>query len=111
MKEPTYITELIIGLGIMSILTAGMFGAFGAVVHYLYLVVKETEEYRLSRMFSFTIMGFFVGLVVNELLIETTGKTLPGIVLISGFLFLKILEFFDESGMEYILRKLGFKKI
>ena len=49
MQNKTYLTEIVTALGIMSLLSAGVFGAFGAIVHYLYLVVKEIEEYRVSR--------------------------------------------------------------
>lgn len=111
MKTQTYINEIVVALGLISILSAGVFGAFGAVVHYLYLVIKEEEVYKLSRMFSFIVMGFFVGAVVNELTMEILGKSLPGLVLISGFLFLKILQFFDESGLDFIINKLGLKKV
>lgn len=110
MKDNAHLTEIITALGIMSIISAGVFGAFGAIVHYLYLVVKEVEEYKLSRITAFIIMGCFVGVLVQEFSTEVLGKSYPGLVLISGFLFLKILEFFDRSGLEILLKKFGVKK-
>lgn len=104
------ITSIVMTTSLLSLITAGAFGAFGAIVHYLYFVVKETETYRVSRLLSFVVMGFFVGVVVNELTQEILGKTLPGLVLVSGFLFLKILEFFDKSGLDLILKRLNIKK-
>lgn len=110
MKTNLHLTEIVTTLGIISILSAGVFGAFGAIVHYLYLVIKEVEEYKLSRLTAFIVMGCFVGIVVHELTFELLGKTYPGLILISGFLFLKILEFVDTSGIEIGLKKLGIKK-
>ena len=110
MQNKTYLTEIVTALGIMSLLSAGVFGAFGAIVHYLYLVVKEIEEYRVSRIFSFIVMGGFVGIVVHEFTTEVFGASYPGLVLVSGFLFLKILEFFDKSGLDLILKRLSIKK-
>jgi len=109
--QKTGLTEILLAAGIVSLFTAGAFGAFGAIIHYLYLVVKEEEpHYRFSRMFAFAVMGFGVGIFANELIQATLGQTLPGAVLVSGFLFLKILDFLSDSGFEQILNKFGFKK-
>lgn len=55
-------------------------------------------------------MGGFVGIVVHEFTTEVFGASYPGLVLVSGFLFLKILEFFDKSGLDLILKRLSIKK-
>lgn len=110
MANKTWITEAMIATGILSILSAGAFGAFGAIVHYLYLIVKSELKYSASKMFLFAILGFFVGVVVNELLLETFGKTYTGILLISGFLFMKILDLLSEDGLNILLRRVNIKK-
>lgn len=101
---------MMIATGMLSILSAGAFGAFGAIVHYLYLIVKTDIKYSISKMCLFAILGFFVGLVVNELLLETFGRTYTGVILISGFLFMKILDFISDSGLNILLRNVNIKK-
>lgn len=110
MKSIDHFTQVIVTLGIASILSAGLFGAFGAVVHYLFLIVKEKEIYNKTRLFAFIVMGAFVGIVVNEFTEWKFHDSYPGLVLVSGFLFLKILEFFDKSGLDLILKRLNIKK-
>ena len=111
MSNKTGIIEVMIAAGFASLFTAGAFGAFGAIIHYLYLIVKEEEDsYQFTRMATFAIMGFGVGIFANELIQVTFNQTLPGAVLVSGFLFLKILDFLSDSGFEQILNKFGFKK-
>lgn len=109
MKTKTYITELVIASGLLSLLSVGMFGAFGAVVHYLYTVVREESEYRFVDMFLFIILGFFVALVVDFFTQETFGRTYEGVLLLSGFLVLRILDFLDNSGLTILLNRAGIK--
>ena len=79
------LTETIIAASLLSVMSAGVFGAFGAMVHYLYLVVKEQVDYATVQLVAFVIMGFFVGVVVDQLTISMFGESYPGIVLISGY--------------------------
>lgn len=109
MKTKTYITELVLASGILSLFSVGMFGAFGAMVHYLYTIVKDEKQYRFATMMVFVIMGFFVALVTDAFTQEVFGKTYGGILLLSGFLVLKILDFLDTSGLNLLLNKAGLK--
>lgn len=106
MNNRPNITEFIIATGFLSLFTAGAFGAFGAIVHYLFVTVQQNERYSFTSMFIYSVMGFFVGMVVASLMLETVNQVYPGIVLISGFLFLKILSFIDERGMNIIIDRL-----
>jgi len=110
MDNKTYITEAMIATGLLSVLSAGAFGAFGAIVHYLYLIVKTDIKYSSSKMFLFAVLGFFVGVVMNELLLETFHRTYTGVILISGFLFMKILDLLSEDGLNILLRRVNIKK-
>lgn len=97
-------------MGVLSIISAGAFGAFGAIAHYLYLIVKSEEEYRMSKMVLFAILGFFVAVVVNEFTMWAFNEHYPGLLLVSGFLFWRILDFIAESGLGILLDKLNVKK-
>lgn len=108
--QKTGITEIIIAMGIVSLLSAGAFGAFGAIAHYLYLIVKSEEQYRMSKMLLFAILGFFVAVVVNEFTEWAFNESYPGLLLVSGFLFWRILDFISESGLGILLNKLNIKK-
>lgn len=110
MTDSMALTNTIISLGIASMLSAGLFGAFGAIVHYLFLIVKEKESFTKEKLFFFVIMGSFVGVVVNEATIALLQDSYPGLVLASGFLFLKILEFLNANGIEIALNKIGYNK-
>lgn len=106
MRTKTYLTEIIVATGFLSVISAGAFGAFGAIVHFLYLIAKEVEDFSVSRLFIFSIMGFFVGIVADQIMLMSIGQSYPGIILISGFLFLKILELIDNSGLSYLTDKI-----
>lgn len=108
--KPDAFTQTIVALGLASVLSAGVFGAFGAIVHYLFLIVKEKEQYYTARLVAFIIMGSFVGIITNEFTEWKFGESYPGLILVSGFLFLKILEFFNASGLDLVLQKLGYNK-
>ena len=99
-----------IALGIASLLSAGLFGAFGAIVHYLFLIVKDEDEYSAAKLFNFVIMGSFVGIVTNEFTVYYFGESYPGLILVSGFLFLKVLEFFNTSMFDVLLERFGYNK-
>lgn len=95
--EKSAFTSIILSSTVLSLVSAGAFGSFGAMVQYLYYVVKTQEPYSNSRLFAYALMGFFVGMLANELAFMLLGSTYPGIVLISGFIFMKILDFLDGS--------------
>ena len=103
------LSSIIYSTAFLSLFSAGAFGTFGAVVQYLYLVVKGTEEYSTRKLLLFCVMGFFVGVVTNELIHVFTGQTYPGIVLVSGFIFMKVLDFLDGSKLQdlaqFIIKK------
>jgi nitrate reductase NapE component len=49
--ETPRLVEFLIVTGILSLVSVGMFGAFGAIVHYLYTVVKnEGSEFKFGAM-------------------------------------------------------------
>ena len=102
-------TEAAIATGLVSVFSSGAFGAFGAMVHYLYLIVKDEMVYSTAKMIAFLVMGFFVGVVIDQLTISFLGESYPGVILISGFLFLRILEFVDSSGFDLIIKRLKIK--
>ena len=109
MKANTHIVEIMLLNSLLSIFTAGAFGAFGAIVHYLYTLVKEDAQYSLRTMLVFMIMGFFVSLLVNSILMDMFGRTYEGALLLSGFLVLRILDFLDDNGLSIGLQRLGIK--
>ena len=92
-------TNIVIATGLLSILSVGMFGAFGALVHYLYTIVKTEGNYSLKMMIWFMIFGFFVALMTHFLMVDFFGRSYEGVLLLSGFLVLRILDFLDESGL------------
>ena len=103
-------TSTVIATGVLSLLSVGMFGAFGAIVHYLYTIVKDEDaSYNFSSMLIFSVLGFFVALLVNFMLIDFFGRTYEGLLLLSGFLVLRILEFLDVSGLGIVLKRVGIK--
>lgn len=107
MVKSTGITELVIASGVLSILSVGFFGAFGAMVHYLYTTVRSDATYSFKQMLVYFIMGFFVALLVNALLHDFFGRSYEGLLLLSGFLVLRILEFLDVSGLGIVLKRVG----
>jgi hypothetical protein len=60
-------------------------------------------------MFLFAILGLFVALLVDSLTQEVWGETYEGLLLLSGFLVLRILDFLDASGLNILLDKAGIK--
>jgi len=109
MIRTTGITELVIITGIFSIFSIGLFGAFGAMVHYLYKVVKEESEYRFMSLLMFFILGFFIAILVDSLSMDFFGVSYEGILLLSGFLVMRILEFLDIKGLGIVLKRVGIK--
>jgi hypothetical protein len=108
--ETPRLVEFLIVTGVLSLVSVGMFGAFGAIVHYLYTVVKnEGSEFKFGAMATFALMGFFVALLINSLLIDFTGRSYEGLLLLSGFLVIRILEFLDQSGLMIALSRVGIK--
>lgn len=94
------ITQAILTSTLLSLVSAGAFGSFGAMVQYLYLVVKGENEYNFSSLIQYAVMGFFVGMVASEVMHMVFDQVYPGIVLISGFIFMKILDFFNSNRLE-----------
>ena len=103
----TGITEIMITTSILSLFSAGAFGSFGALVHYLYTIVKDDGEYNFKTMLVFVIMGFFVSILVGSLMYDFFGRSYEGLLLLSGFLVLKILDFLNDSGLNIVLKKVG----
>lgn len=97
-------TEYVLALGVISVFASGVFGSFGAIVQYLYLTVKGEKEYSRNMLFIYSILGFFVGLLADLVMKDFLGQTYAGIVLLSGFLVIKILDFLDTKGLGIILR-------
>jgi hypothetical protein len=106
------VTEVVFYLtGIVSLFSAGAFGAFGALVYYLYISATQDENPYNGKLFSFVVMGFFVGTVADILMNELLGRSYAGVVLISGFLFLRVLGVFSSDKFaEFVLKKIGIKK-
>lgn len=104
-------TEVLIYLtGVASVVLPGAFGAFGAIVYYLYISATQQVNPYEGKLFSFTIMGFFVGTFVDMLMTEFLDKSYLGLVLISGFLFLRILALVSSDKFaEWVLVKVGVK--
>lgn len=100
------INSVAVSTALISVASAGAMGAFGGMVQYLYLVVNEQSEYKTSHMLSYMILGFFVGMVAHELMILFIGQSYPGVVLVSGFIFMKILDFFQGSTLGDLANKI-----
>lgn len=98
------LTQVVLTSTFLSFFSAGSFGSFGAIVQYLYLVVKGQHTYHIVGLIQYAVMGFFVGMVVHEMLLWFTGENVPGAVLISGFIFMKILDFFNTSKLSDIIK-------
>lgn len=97
-------TSIMISSAFLSLLSAGVFGSFGAIVQYLYLVIKEDVQYSFTGLFQYAVMGFFVGMVANELMLLFFTESFPGVVLVSGFIFMKILDFFQGSKLGDLIK-------
>ena len=108
-QKQTYITEVVVTAGILSIFSVGLFGAFGAMVHYLYKIVREENKYKFKTLLVFAILGFFVALLVNSLMVDFFGQSYEGLLLLSGFLVMRILEFLDVKGLGIVLKRVGIK--
>lgn len=107
-KEPTF-TKIILATGVLSMLSAGAFGAFGALVHYLYTIVKTEGNYSTKMLLWFMVFGFFVALMTSFIMQDLFGRTYDGVLLLSGFLVIKILDFLDVNGLGLLLKKVGIK--
>jgi len=106
-----WFNEIFIATGILSFIISGALGAFGAIVHYLFMLVADRDlVYSPTILLRFTIMGAFVGIVSQQVMEVVFGQIYPGGILVSGFLFLKILEFINASGLDLILKRGGIKK-
>lgn len=105
MKDPfsifIYVTSA------LSVFTSGVFGAFGAVVHYLYLIVKGEHVYESKALLIYAFLGFFVGFIAEQMMLSLLGKVLPGVILICGFLTIKILDFLNANGLRILIKKAG----
>ena len=101
--------DLLLAAGFLSVFSVGMFGAFGAIAHYLYTLVRKGAQYSTSKMLIIFVLGFFVGVLVNAITLDTWGKSWDGVILLSGFLVLRILDFLDANGLGIILKRLGIK--
>jgi H+/Cl- antiporter ClcA len=97
-------TTLVISSGLLTLLVPGFFGSFGALVQYLYSVVKEDNSYSVRTLLDFCVMGFFVGLITHYSMEIFFSESYPGVVLISGFIFMKILDFLDGAGLVDLIR-------
>jgi len=104
-----YSTETVIIASILTFFSVGFFGAFGALVHYLFTVVKNNSKFSFGTMLIFFILGFFIAILANSLMLDFWGKSYEGLLLLSGFLVFKILDFLDVSGLSIILKKAGIK--
>ena len=67
-------TETMILTSLITMFHSGGFGAFGALVHYLYLIVKDEGEFSYKTMFIFMIMGFFVAFLAELLMQDFMGE-------------------------------------
>ena len=99
-------TTLIISSGLLTLLVPGFFGSFGALVQYLYSVVKEDNSYSKGLLLNYVVMGFFVGLIAHYSMEIFLDESYPGVILISGFVFMKILDFLDGAGLIDLVRLL-----
>ena len=108
-KEATF-TKIVLATGLISILSVGAFGAFGALVHYLYTIVKTEGNYSTQMLLWFMIFGFFVAIMLNYLMIDVFGRSYDGVLLLSGFLVIRILDFIDDNGLGILLQRIGIKE-
>ena len=105
------VTEVVVTVSLLSFLTAGAFGAFGALIHYLYTIVKTEGNYSTKMLIWFMLFGFFVALMLNYAMIDLFGRSYDGILLLSGFLVIRILDFLDANGLGLLLRRVGIKDV
>tara|TARA_R100001086_G_C11848217_1_gene261031 strand:- start:19621 stop:19947 length:327 start_codon:yes stop_codon:yes gene_type:complete len=104
--EKVTLNSILLSTAFVAIFSAGALGSFGAIVQYLYQVINEEIEYKLSFIISYILMGFFTGVLAYELMLGFLGESYPGIVLISGFIFMKILAFLQEIKLPDLVRVL-----
>lgn len=101
------IQETAIITTVLSLVTAGAFGSFGAMIHYLYLVVKGEHQYSFKNMLIYMILGLFVGILADYIMRDFFGVSYEGVVLISGFLTIKVLDFLNANGLQILVKKAG----
>lgn len=100
MEPPIQVTDNIMGL-----LIPGIYGTFGALVHYLYgLVRDETKKFRTWIFFMNGMLGFFIGQVVGSFLpIDFIYR--DGTLLLAGFLVFQILALIEAKGLGIALNR------
>ena len=104
-------TQFVIATGLGTLLVPALFGGFGSIVHYLYTIVKEDDvKYSHGMLITFFIFGVFVAILAHFLMMDFFGTSYEGVLLLSGFLVLRILDFLDVSGLDIVLRRVGVKK-
>lgn len=100
------LTGTIISAAAATLFIAGGFGMFGAIIQYLYHIIKTNGNYNTLMMFQYALMGFFVGILSAELMGQFLGEVYTGVVLVSGFVFMKILDFLEASKIQDLLKKI-----
>lgn len=92
---------------VIALIMGGMYSTFGAVVHYLYQVVKDDKnDFSFPLFIVNGIFGFFIGQLVGSFLPDPFVYK-DGILLISGFLVYQILDMLEDSGLNFLMKKLN----
>lgn len=91
---------------IFALLIPGVYGTFGALVHYLYgLVRDENKKFRFGLFIVNGILGFFIGQVVGSF-IPPDFVYRDGTLLLAGFLVFQILAFIEARGLGIALNRI-----
>lgn len=65
--------------GIGALVVPALFGGFGAIVHYLYTIVKEDDvKYSHGMLLTFFIFGTFVAILAHLLMLDFFGQSYEG---------------------------------
>lgn len=91
---------------VVSFIAGGLYGTFGAVVHYLYELVKDgNQKFSFRRFFLNGVLGFFIGQLVGGFLPGDFAYR-DGTLLLAGFLVYQLLDLIERKGLETLLNNL-----
>ena len=90
-----------------SIIMSGVYGVFGATVHYLYRIHTGREATFKFATFALNgFFGFYIGLVVGNFIPPTLASR-DGVLMVAGFLVYQIFDYIEERGLDRLKKKLG----
>lgn len=95
---------------ILTHVIVGAYGALGSMVYFLYNIVRTGEKYSHMMLLFHMLIGLFVGILVHAVMMDTFGTSYSGVVLISGFISLKILNFIETNALSIIIDKFSPRK-